>query len=151
MTDITTTTNWKDNYPSIYYAFPDNTSKINGYPVAGYIDIDMYGDDKPTWIPDAKDMVAMTKDQWDNRLYVNQVIKDGVISTETPIISLTDQASSALSTARSYITNFYIMLGEAPSSDMISYQKALMAIINGTDTTSTTLPTKPDEMTKNGY
>ena len=144
---------WKANYPSRYYAYANPDANINGYPTVGWIDISMFID-KPSWLPIASEMIPYTQEQWDSRLFVNQVIKDGVVVTETPIVPpvpLPTQADDALKVARTYVTNYYILLGEAPSSDMIAYQKALIAISNGTDTTSTELPAKPAEMTQNGY
>lgn len=148
-----TTQSWKDAYPSRYYAYGNPDSTINGYPTVGWIDISMYID-KPTWLPVASDMIPYTQEQWDSRLFVNQVIKDGKVATEVqvvPPVPLPTQADAALKVARTYVTNYYILLGETPSSDMIAYQKALIAISNGTDTTSTELPAKPAEMTQNGY
>ena len=53
------------------------------------------------------------------------------------------QAASALATARTYVNNNYTMLNEPTPDAWVTYLKALMAIANGTDTTSTTLPTAP--------
>ncbi|MCI1437044.1 MAG: hypothetical protein LKI03_06265 [Acetobacter indonesiensis] len=58
-------------------------------------------------------------------------------------LTLAQQASAALSTARTYVGNTYTMLNEATPTEWVAYLKALMAIANGTDTTSTTLPSAP--------
>lgn len=58
-------------------------------------------------------------------------------------VPLATQAASALATARQYVSNNYTMLNEPTPDNWVIYLKALMAIANGTDTTSTTLPTKP--------
>lgn len=61
------------------------------------------------------------------------------------VISLKEQATSALASARTYVYNNYGILNEATPDDWVTYIKALMAISNGTDATSTTLPTQPSE------
>lgn len=60
-------------------------------------------------------------------------------------VQLKEQATSALSTARTYVYNNYGILNEDTPTDWVTYLKALMAISNGTDTTSTALPTQPTD------
>lgn len=60
-------------------------------------------------------------------------------------ITLTTQATSALSSARTYVYNNYGILNEATPDDWVTYIKALMAISDGTDVTSMVLPTQPTE------
>lgn len=57
--------------------------------------------------------------------------------------SLAEQASSALAAARTEVYNSYGILNEATPDAWVTYLKALMAIVNGTDTTSKVLPTSP--------
>lgn len=57
--------------------------------------------------------------------------------------SLASQAASVLVTARAYVMNNFYLLAETPTAEWVTYQKALIAISNGTDTTSTVLPTSP--------
>lgn len=59
------------------------------------------------------------------------------------VIPLKTQAETALTSARTYVYNNYGILNEATPDTWVTYLKALMAIANGTDTTSTTLPTEP--------
>jgi len=59
---------------------------------------------------------------------------------EVPFVT---QAERALSDARTYVQNNFIYLGETPTQDWIDYQKALIAITNGTDTKSKVLPSAP--------
>ncbi|MFT9360753.1 hypothetical protein [Acetobacter okinawensis] len=61
--------------------------------------------------------------------------------------SLAVQASSALAAARTEVYNSYGILNEATPDAWVTYLKALMAIANGTDTTSTALPTQPTDVT----
>lgn len=58
-------------------------------------------------------------------------------------VPIATQAEIALATARAYVSNNYTMLNEATPTEWVTYLKSLMAIANGTDTTSTTLPTAP--------
>lgn len=61
----------------------------------------------------------------------------------SPAVPLATQAAMALETARTYVNNAYTMLNEATPDVWVTYLKALMAIANGTDTTSTALPSAP--------
>lgn len=70
-----------------------------------------------------------------------QVSVNAYVAPSPP--ALTVQAASALSVARDYVNNNYIFLAETPPAEWVAYQKALIAIVNGTDTTSTVLPAQP--------
>lgn len=61
----------------------------------------------------------------------------------TPALTLAQQADIALAIARTAVYNNYGILNEATPDNWVTYLKSLMAIVNGTDTTSTTLPTAP--------
>lgn len=137
----------KNAYPNRYYAAYDTTAS-QPTPVTGWYD---------TWdmssvsaVPAASDMIAVSEADWNNtttfRLPVGKGVKDGVIidytAPPTPI-PLKTQAQSALTAARTYISNNFMMLNEPTPDDWVAYLKALMAIANGTDTTSTVLPTAP--------
>lgn len=63
-----------------------------------------------------------------------------------PVNTLADQAGAALAAARTYVNNNYTMLNEATPDVWVTYLKALMAISNGTDTTSTALPAQPTDV-----
>ena len=60
-----------------------------------------------------------------------------------PVETLAQQATSALQRAASTSWAAYGMYGETPPSTWQTYLTALRAIANGTDTTSTELPTAP--------
>lgn len=60
-----------------------------------------------------------------------------------PVIPLTVQAQSALSAARQTVYNEYASLNEPTPQPWVDYMKILIAIANGTDTTSTKLPAAP--------
>jgi hypothetical protein len=89
-------------------------------------------------------MIALTSDEWAARKLVNQIVVDGAVSTYTPpALTLAAQATAALSTARTTVYNNYGILNEATPDAWVTYLKALMAIADGTDTTSTALPSAP--------
>lgn len=88
---------WETDYPSQYYAYANDSVTLGGYPVAGWVDVSVYAA-KPADLPVASDMVALTEYQWNARLLVNQVIKDGKVATWTPdvpVIPLTTQAPTS--------------------------------------------------------
>lgn len=59
--------------------------------------------------------------------------------------SLKEQATNALQQARMTVYNNYGILGEPTPAVWVTYLRALMAIANGTDTTSTALPAAPSD------
>ena len=74
----------------------------------------------------------------------NWTISNGAIVAYTPpAIPLSVQATSALTTARTYVNNYYTMLNKSTPTAWVTYLEALIAISDGDDTTSTTLPTEP--------
>ena len=70
---------------------------------------------------------------------------ESMTGTETYFspVPLREQATTVLATARTYVYNNYGILNEDTPTVWVTYLKALMAIINGTDTTSTALPSAP--------
>ncbi|WP_308719015.1 hypothetical protein [Komagataeibacter xylinus] len=73
----------------------------------------------------------------------------GVWSFATPVaatVSLATQAKNALTAAASATWEAYGMYGETTPADVVTYLKALQAIANGTDTTSTALPAAPTDL-----
>lgn len=141
MTDV------KTLYPNRYYASYD-TSATQPTPVTGWYDT--WGMSSVSEVPAASDMIPVSEADWNNtttfRLPVGKGVNDGKIidytAPSTPL-PLKTQAQSALATARTYVSNNYTMLNEATPAEWVTYLKALMAIANGTDTTSTVLPTAP--------
>ena len=101
-------------------------------------------------LPDLSDLYAMTTDEWqakggDTGTKSMTVIDGKLVDYVQPkaVVPLKDQATTALTSARTYIYNNYGILNEATPDDWVVYLKALMAISNGTDTTSTTIPAQP--------
>ena len=142
-TATTTAPWWEADYPSRYYAYSSTTGTLGGYPVVGWVDVAIFSA-APSWLPVAADMIALTPDEWAARKLVNQIVVDGAVSTYTPpALTLAAQATAALSTARTTVYNNYGILNEATPDVWVTYLKALMAIANGADTTSTALPAEP--------
>lgn len=139
--------NVKTAYPNRYYASYDTTAP-QPTPVTGWYD---------TWdmssvsnVPAATDMIPISESDWNNddtfRLPVGRGVLNGKIIDYTPPptpLPLKTQAESALATARQTVWDEYGSINEATPDVWVTYLKALMAIANGTDTTSTTLPTAP--------
>lgn len=72
------------------------------------------------------------------------VLVDGsIVAAAVPTAALSSQATTALDIARAYVRDNYTILNEATPDIWVTYLKSLMAIANGTDTISTTLPTRP--------
>ncbi|MCP1270576.1 hypothetical protein [Acetobacter cerevisiae] len=131
-------------YPARYYC-------DGGSPAAFY---DMWGYSSTDHLPDISELHPVTSAQWTERQNsVSTGLKQYVWNTTSgsleaymppvQVIPLKTQAEPALSSARTYVTNTYTMLNEATPDAWVTYLKALMAIANGTDTTSTVLPAAP--------
>lgn len=128
------------DYPNRYYASFDITT---GY-ITGWFD---------TWtmtsldsVPKAVTMIIVSETDWNNtttfRVSSGKMQKDGVIVDIPQTTNIVSQASLLLSDARTYVMNNYFLLGLSIPSEWVTYQKGLMAVVNGT---STTLPTEPSE------
>ena len=140
MTDV------KVAYPDRYYASYDLTA-TQPTPVTGWYDT--WGMSSVDNVPKASDMIVVSETDWNNenfRLPIGKGVKDGKIIDYTappPVIPLKDQAESLLKTQQAYVMQNYTILNEATPDAWVTYLKALIAISNGTDTTSKTLPTAP--------
>lgn len=142
---MTTSTWWSAGYPAQYYARSNTDVIINGFPAVAWVDVSLYSA-APSWLPVASDMIAMTAAEWEARpVGVQCYIDSGKWVTYSPAVTLVQKAQSALATARAYVNQNYLMLSATIPDAWVTYQKALIAIANGTDTTSTTLPTAPSQ------
>ena len=133
-----------------YYAetekLADGTVLVTGW-------IDIASDSDPSNYPDPTTLTPISDADW-QRQY-NQMprpqwwqIKDGKLTEYTTppvLVPLKDQAVAALQRGRMNVYNNYGIIGEPTPVSWVAYLKALMAIANGTDTTSTTLPTAPSD------
>ena len=142
MTDI------KINYPEQYYASYDTTATQPTI-VTGWYDTWSMSD--VSNVPKASDMIAMTETEWNDttfRMPVGKGVKDGAIVDYTPPVvpvPLVTQAQNAMSWVNQQ-ASMATAMGETFTSDMKAYVTALRAIIAGTDTTSTVLPTQPTDI-----
>ena len=84
--------NWKTDYPSQYYAYSNTTAMFGGYPSVGWVDVGIFTN-KPSWLPAASDMIALTTAEWEGRSSADQIIKDG------KIVAYTTTTTTATSTA----------------------------------------------------
>lgn len=82
--------------------------------------------------------------RWQQSWQVDE--KGNLTEAPPPVIPLKTQAQTAFQQARQQFTNLQ-MMGQTFGPQMQGYMRALNAIINGTDTTSTTLPTAPADPT----
>lgn len=141
MTDVKTT------YPDRYYASYDTTA-TQPTPVTGWYDT--WSMSSVSAVPAVSDLIPISADDWANvdsfRLPIGRGVQDGkIVDYTAPVepVPLTTQAASALSVARQTVWDEYGSINEATPDAWVTYLKALAAIVNGTDTTSTTLPTAP--------
>ncbi|WP_062141774.1 hypothetical protein [Acetobacter cerevisiae] len=141
MTDV------KTAYPARYYASYDTTA-TQPTPVTGWYDT--WGMSNLIDVPEATNMVAISDSDWNNtdtfRLPIGRGVLSGkIIDYEPPAqaVPLKTQAQSALAIARQTVWDEYGSINEATPENWVTYLKALMAIANGKDTTSTALPAAP--------
>lgn len=118
------------------------------YPADGTVPEFSPGDGYATHLMD-----GMTQEEWDS-LRFNQngcggglAYDDGKVvpyAPPTPVIPLKEQASAAMQQVQQQAAMTTAM-GGTFGPQMQAYVRALRAILNGTDTTSTTLPAAPSD------
>lgn len=119
--------------------------------VKGWFDI--ASDSDPSNYPDLSTLTPLSAEDW--CLQYNQrpertlwQIKDGKLApytSPTPVIPLKDRASTALQQARKTVYNNYSIIGFPTPAAWVTYLRALMAIEDGTDTASVSLPIPPSD------
>ena len=130
----------KAAYPNRYYADYNK-------PCAWY---DMLIHSSTPGLSAADRLFPLTREQWHDKgghthsqlMYVD----NGALVAYTPAVTpqtLAQQATTVLATQKTYVTNTYLVYGETVPDAWTTYLKALRAISDGTDTTSTVLPTSP--------
>ena len=134
-------------YAARYYASYDTTA-AQPTPVTGWYDT--WGMSNVSNVPEAANMIPISESDWNNidtfRLPIGRGVLNGKIIDYTPppvSVPLKTQAKSALAIARQTVWDEYGSINEKTPDNWVTYLKALMAIANGTDTTSTELPTAP--------
>mgnify|MGYP001387686308 CR=1 FL=1 len=134
----------KAAYPNRYYA--DYNKPCSWY--------DMWIYSSTSGLPAADTLFPLTEEQWNDKggythsqlMYVD----NGALVAYSPAVTpptLAQQAASVLSTQKTYITEEYLVYGLSVPADWATYMQALKAISDGTDTTSTALPTQPTDVT----
>ncbi|WP_139313002.1 hypothetical protein [Novacetimonas hansenii] len=134
----------KSLYPARFYARYD-TSAAQPTPVTGWYDV--WGMKSISKVPPASDLVPLTADEWSNRLPVGHGVHNGRIVECTPVppaVPLDMQAQRAHALAVQWVYAEYGALNEPTPADWVAYIRSLKAIINGTDTSSSTLPAAPN-------
>ena len=143
MSDLTALEQMQAKYPAQYYASLDK-------PCAWY---NMWVYSSADNLPDTSNLYAMTADEWaykggDNGTRSMAVI-DGKLqdyAQPAPVVPLQTQAATLLKSQQAYVMQNYAIYGDDTPAEWLTYLKALRAIANGTDTTSTTLPTQPTDI-----
>ncbi|MFT8890819.1 MAG: hypothetical protein ABF888_03160 [Acetobacter papayae] len=127
-------------YPARYYADKNTPCGV----------FDMWGFSSAPTSPAVTELYPITAKQYaDRQANVRQQYYDtatgALADYVAPVVepTLAEQATTALTTARTYVYNNYGILNEATPDTWTTYLKALMAIASGTDTTSTALPAEP--------
>lgn len=132
----------KTAYPDRYYASLDK-------PCAWY---DMWSYSSVEGFPAASALFALTPDQWEAKGGYSSsrpmCVDNGALVDYTPPavpVPLKTQAASAQTWIQQQ-ANLAAAMGDVFTADMKAYVKAIAAIANGTDTTSTALPTQPTDI-----
>ena len=131
----------KELYPEQYYATFD--APANFWDAWDVSDISV--------IPAPEKLFPMTLEQWKEKGGSSgpqklKVVSGNILIDYVPpvqLIPLKTQAQSALAIARQTVWDEFGSLNETTPDNWVTYLKALMAIANGKDTTSTVLPVSP--------
>lgn len=130
-------------YPDRYYVLYDVKAQQPTI-VLGWRDT--WGDGGFTGLPAASDMLPVEKVDWLNPLFrtpTGKGVEGQKVIDYVPPVPLSTQAEIALAGVSSKTWATFGSLGLSVSQAWVDYQKALKAIVDGTDTTSQTLPTAP--------
>lgn len=141
MTDV------KTEYPDRYYAAYD-TAAPQPTPVTGWYDTGSMS--SLAAVPPASSLIPISAEDWANttsfRLPGGRGVLNGkIIDYTAPVqpVPLATLAQNALVATRQTVWAEYGVLNEPTPDAWVTYLKALRAIADGQDTTSTTLPKAP--------
>lgn len=102
-------------------------------------------------VPPESELFALTDEQWaarmDGSLMLSKAVIDGVWVdyTSEVIVPIKTQAANELTWISSE-ASLASAMAETFTDDMKAYVKAVQAIANGTDTTTTTMPSRPTDI-----
>lgn len=134
-------------YPKRFYAGYD-PAIAEPSPVTGWYDMANFN--SPKGLPPLSELLPLTKEFWESHLTSTQepkAVQNGQIVTYTPPpLPLKDRAQSTLQRIMSQASALTAM-GEVFGPETRQCAQKLRAIINGVDTTSTTLPSVPNDLT----
>lgn len=140
-------TDAKTAYPDRYYAAYDTTAP-QPTSVTGWYDTGSMS--SLAAVPPAASLIPLSAADWANttsfRLPSGRGVLNGkIIDYTAPVlpVPLSTQAQNALVEARQTVWGNYGALNEPTPEAWVTYLKALRAIAEGEDTTSTTLPEGP--------
>lgn len=140
-------TDAKTAYPDRYYAAYDTTAP-QPTSVTGWYDTGSMS--SLAAVPPAASLIPVSAADWANttsfRLPSGRGVLNGkIIDYTAPVlpVPLATQAQNALVEARQTVWGNYGALNEPTPEAWVTYLKALRAIAEGEDTTSTTLPEAP--------
>ncbi|MCG4260768.1 hypothetical protein K6W36_09230 [Acetobacter senegalensis] len=132
-------------YPARYYVRYDTTA-AQPTDITGWFDTWALSD--VSLLPDAEQMLAVSQADWNNpeiHAYSGKGVQDGKIVDYTPPVPLPIQAQGEQTWIASQ-ASMAAAMGETFTSDMKAYVKAVQAIADGADTTSTKLPDRPTDI-----
>ncbi|MFT8418636.1 MAG: hypothetical protein ABF636_11275 [Acetobacter sp.] len=92
--------------------------------------------------------LVLTPEQWAERNSASYAVSDGALVLYSPapaVIDLKTQAATEQAWIRQQ-ANLAAAMGEVFTADMKAYVSAINALANGTDITSTVLPTHPADV-----
>ncbi|GAN69274.1 hypothetical protein [Acetobacter orleanensis] len=137
----------KTAYPARYYA-AFNPTDPQPTAVTGWYDTWSMG--SLATVPPVASLIAVSAEDWADttrfRLPTGRGVQDGNIVDYLPPLrplSLSAQAKTALIAARQTVWAEYGVLNDPTPEAWVTYLKALRALADGQDTSSTTLPEAP--------
>ena len=96
-----TSESWQEqDYPDRYYAYPNTSILLGGYPVVWWVDVAIFTT-KPAWLPAASDMLALSEEEWNSKSQIDQIIKDGKVQTYVAPVSTETGTSSTMTAGTS--------------------------------------------------
>ena len=112
-------------YSHRYYA---SYHKEKGH-VTGWYDIHSMSHTKN--VPDEKDLLALTEEEWESRTPSGHGVKNGKLVNHTQVSDVIPEAEHQLRLIRKHINEEYLMMNEQVPTELVEYQKKLKRVIKG--------------------